>query len=315
MPSGTPTAALPTQSQKHEKNEDITQLIEDRSALPKYEILDANIIEIAGGDWVSLHILLLDETIFTIDDDAFNETATLFYEKSKSEYGTHSIEQTFYTTVESYEEYKKWNGNHITINCGLIGISVNTSVTEKPSTIRKPGNNYESLCSGSNSGSNSIDKSDKKQVSNPIKNDIDLIVVPENSVLYNRKEWSGWRSIVNTHLRWKQSGCKWSYYTVTPPHCMSGVDREHLVSVKEAHDSGGHTWSKEQKKDFYNDTDNLYVMPSGENRSKGAKDFAEWQPSINVCRYAKEYIEIKKKWNLSVDQVEYNALQRTLQNC
>ena len=144
---------------------------------------------------------------------------------------------------------------------------------------------------------------------------LDLVIAHESSAKYNRKEWGGWRSSVNKELRWKQTDCKWAFYTTVEPHCVSGVDRDHLVSIKEVHDSGGYAWSKENKKDFYNYTKNLYVMPSGENRSKSAKDFAEWQPEVNVCRYAEEYIEIKQRWNLTVDQMEYDALYETMVGC
>ena len=149
--------------------------------------------------------------------------------------------------------------------------------------------------------------------------DVDIVglaIEPESNAPYDRGEWGSWRTTtVNRHLKWKQHGCLWAFYTATSPHCLSGVDRDHLVALKEVHDSGGHAWSNDRKRDFYNDLNNLYVMPSGENRSKGARDFAEWQPRVGVCRYAQEYIATKKRWGLSVDEREHKALTGVLTDC
>ena len=157
---------------------------------------------------------------------------------------------------------------------------------------------------------------DTKPEPEPVDVDIvGLAIEPESNAPYDRGEWGSWRVAVDRHLKWKQHGCLWAFYTATSPHCLSGVDRDHLVALKEVHDSGGHAWSSSRKRDFYNDLNNLYVMPSGENRSKGARDFAEWQPRVGVCRYAREYIATKKRWGLSVDEREHKALTGVLTDC
>ncbi|MDE0243411.1 MAG: hypothetical protein OYG31_01715 [Candidatus Kaiserbacteria bacterium] len=148
---------------------------------------------------------------------------------------------------------------------------------------------------------------------------VDLVVEPEASAPYNRKEWGSWRKSVDVYLRWKQdeTSCIWAFYSPTAPHCLSGVDRDHLVALKEAHDSGGHAWSSGEKRDYYNDTKNLYVMPSGENRSKSDRDPADWKPENDDawCRYAQEWITIKQKHKLSADQREVSALEEMLGTC
>ena len=59
------------------------------------------------------------------------------------------------------------------------------------------------------------------------------------------------------------------------------LDIDHLVPLKEAHDSGAHAWSKSKKRDYANEMshlDHLMAVVSEVNRSKGAKDPAEWLP-------------------------------------
>ena len=63
------------------------------------------------------------------------------------------------------------------------------------------------------------------------------------------------------------------------------LDIDHLVPPKEAHESGAHSWSKSRKRDYANDMshpDHLIAVASGANRSKGAKDPAEWMHQIRL---------------------------------
>ena len=61
----------------------------------------------------------------------------------------------------------------------------------------------------------------------------------------NGDSWSvRWPASVNNYLRWRQTNCRLAFYgsTDNPSVCdVSNRDphREHLVAVKEAHDSGG----------------------------------------------------------------------------
>ena len=56
------------------------------------------------------------------------------------------------------------------------------------------------------------------------------------------------------------------------------IDIDHVVPLKEAHISGASGWTKEKKRQFANDADNLLAVSKSANRSKGAKDPAKWMP-------------------------------------
>lgn len=95
------------------------------------------------------------------------------------------------------------------------------------------------------------------------------------------------------------------------------LDVDHVVPLKEAFESGGYKWSKEKKREYANYLkDEFHIIPVylGENRSKGAKDPAEWLPENLKFKkqYAKMWVRIKLHWNLSSDNEELAMLRRIL---
>jgi hypothetical protein len=105
--------------------------------------------------------------------------------------------------------------------------------------------------------------------------------------------------------------------TTTNP---SNFDIDHFVPLKEAWESGAYSWSDERRRDFANDLSNsasLIAVSASSNRSKGARDPAEWlppDPSYH-CAYVVQWIEVKLYWDLSVDPVEATALNDVLLRC
>lgn len=156
---------------------------------------------------------------------------------------------------------------------------------------------------------------------------------------YLRKGWSPWtdtdndcqntraevlimRSLVPVEFKTEKK-CrvikgKWnSPYSNTSYEIAHKVDIDHVVSLKEAHISGGSTWSWSKRKQFVNDPRNLIVVSSSENRRKGAKDPALWLPDNKHfhCEYIKLWIDIKKTYQLSIDDKEQHAISSVLQYC
>ena len=94
-------------------------------------------------------------------------------------------------------------------------------------------------------------------------------------------------------------------------------DIDHIVSLKEAWRSGADEWSASNKDTFADDMLNLTAVTASSNRSKGAKDASEWLPSepSGQCYLSIRVIQVKEKWNLSVDQIEYTTLKELTESC
>ena len=122
---------------------------------------------------------------------------------------------------------------------------------------------------------------------------------------------------------WGPRGCKvmaglwfglYTGRTFTNPRAL---DIDHLVPLKEAHQSGAHAWSRERRRAYANDLDNpghLIAVHAGTNRAKGYKDPAEWLPPNEAfrCAYVLAWRAVKRKWGLSMDAAEAAVVARVL---
>jgi uncharacterized membrane protein YhaH (DUF805 family) len=105
--------------------------------------------------------------------------------------------------------------------------------------------------------------------------------------------------------------------TTTDP---STFDIDHFVPLIEAWDSGVHSWDSGTRQRFANDLDfagSLIAVSASSNRSKGAKDPAEWLPpnAGYRCEYVRTWVEVKIRWNLSADPAEVSALRSVGARC
>lgn len=95
------------------------------------------------------------------------------------------------------------------------------------------------------------------------------------------------------------------------------VDIDHMVALKEAWDSGAWQWSEAQRTAFANDTTDarsLIAVSSSSNRSKSDKDPSNWMPALRGywCTYSANWIAVKARWGLSMDQSEWGRLNNLL---
>lgn len=159
------------------------------------------------------------------------------------------------------------------------------------------------------------------------------------STLYNRKDWPHWvdydkdcqnaraEAMIDASsepVKFKRNkGCvvswgKWfDPFTSKTFTKASNLDVDHIVPLKEAHISGGDTWSRKQRRAFANDPENLLVVSASENREKGAKDPAKWLPDIVSyhCEYVKRWLYVKSKYALNIDSKEDMAINAVLAGC
>jgi hypothetical protein len=102
--------------------------------------------------------------------------------------------------------------------------------------------------------------------------------------------------------------------TVTSP---AGIQIDHVVALKEAWDSGVWAWTPAERQQFANDlTDvrTLRAVSSSSNESKGDADPSNWLPpnTADVCPYIGDWIAIKARWQLTMDQSEAGRLRNLL---
>ena len=95
------------------------------------------------------------------------------------------------------------------------------------------------------------------------------------------------------------------------------VDIDHTVALKEAWDSGAWQWNEAQRTAFANDTSDarsLIAASSSSNRSKGDRDPSNWMPPLRGywCTYSANWIAVKARWGLSMDQSEWGRLNNVL---
>ena len=100
----------------------------------------------------------------------------------------------------------------------------------------------------------------------------------------------------------------------------SHIDVDHHVPLKNAHDSGGWAWTPEMKEEYANylvEENHLIAISSRHNRSKGARGPEERAPPDNGlwCDYARDWAEIKERWNLTMTPVEAAIVMDMLGTC
>ena len=167
---------------------------------------------------------------------------------------------------------------------------------------------------------------------------LDLPVFPESQTSYDRKTWKHWidtdKDCQNTRhellitsslqpVELDEKGCRALRGSWFDPYSgktyleSSKLDIDHVVPLKEAHESGGFAWSAEQKERFANDPQNLLPVWLSQNRSKGDRDPAEWMPQNTTyhCDYIRLWISVKNSYQLSADANEYTFLQKKLAEC
>ena len=109
-------------------------------------------------------------------------------------------------------------------------------------------------------------------------------------------------------------GGKWrSEYDGKTTSKASDLDIDHVVPLAEAWRSGAWAWSSLKRQAFANDLENaeaLIAVSASTNRSKGDKDPSLWMPSENQCQYLNSWVQVKLKYGLTADKIEWNFISK-----
>lgn len=109
-------------------------------------------------------------------------------------------------------------------------------------------------------------------------------------------------------------------YTGATFNDATQLDVDHVVPLKNAHESGAWAWTRERRRAYANyllDRNHLLAVKASENRSKGANGPETYRPPLvsYQCEYAQIWIKIKKDWELHVGEDEGVALEEMLATC
>ena len=118
-------------------------------------------------------------------------------------------------------------------------------------------------------------------------------------------------------------GCKvvagdwYSWYDNVATSDPAELQIDHFVPLKEAWDSGADRWTSARRQQFANDLSDeraLTAVSSGRNQSKGEKDPPQWMPphAAAQCTYLSDWVAVKARWKLSMDESEYRFIEKRL---
>jgi len=98
------------------------------------------------------------------------------------------------------------------------------------------------------------------------------------------------------------------------------LDVDHVVPLKNAHESGAWKWSAEKRQEYANyliDKHHLLAVKNSENRKKGAKGPDGYMPPDTTyrCDYVKVWLKIKRDWDLSLSDLERKTIEEIRSAC
>ncbi|MGH9004284.1 MAG: HNH endonuclease family protein [Acidimicrobiia bacterium] len=98
------------------------------------------------------------------------------------------------------------------------------------------------------------------------------------------------------------------------------LEIDHVVALAEAWDSGAAAWDTPRRRAFANDLDEplaLIAVTSAANGSKSDQDPAQWRPPRPEawCGFARDWVRVKVRWDLTADETEAGALRDMLASC
>ena len=92
------------------------------------------------------------------------------------------------------------------------------------------------------------------------------------------------------------------------------------MPLAESYRSGGYAWSQERRAAFANDLKDsrtLIAVGASANRAKGDQGPEDWMPPVAAyrCHYAADWVTVKVRWTLSMDERERVTVGNILRTC
>ena len=143
-----------------------------------------------------------------------------------------------------------------------------------------------------------------------------LTVAPENRCSPCSARNYRYPSSVEPRIVAKQGGKIYGPYTGRYFKSISETDIEHIVARSEAHDSGLCAAKRRTRRRFARDLLNLTLAsPSLNRHQKSDRDAAEWMPEKNRCWFAARVVAVRRKYELTIDRREADAVGLWLNMC
>ena len=141
-----------------------------------------------------------------------------------------------------------------------------------------------------------------------------LVVAPEERCApYDRADYRYPRTVEAAIVR--ELGDVYGPYSCTSFASTRETEIEHMIALSEAHDSGLCAADRDTRRRFARDLLNLTVAAPAVNRSKAARDAAEWLPDSNRCWFAGRVVGVRKAYGLTIDRREAQVLEAVLSGC
>ena len=101
---------------------------------------------------------------------------------------------------------------------------------------------------------------------------------------------------------------------------IADVSIDHVVALAEAWDSGASRWDAARREQFANDLGvpwTLVGVSEPSNSAKSDQDPADWLPNVadDRCVFVADWLAVKVRWSLTVDQREHDALATLATGC
>lgn len=98
------------------------------------------------------------------------------------------------------------------------------------------------------------------------------------------------------------------------------LDIDHMVPLKNAHESGAWAWTPEKKAlyaNYLDDIHHLLAVSKSENRRKGDRGPDRYLPpnTSYQCEYVRNWVKVKEDWELEMTDDEGKAVDRVLAVC